>query len=230
MAVAHQTTVCLLNEKGCPQEDVRSVSDLALRIHERGGFRRCTWREGTQEDLSARFALRRVIAAGVPQREQELLELLIEWRDDEAEPANYFLVSLPGPRTKKQLIRPEIQEAELKEPRNLYLLAEVSGVPAGFALLCDGAREQCVQAEGPLNLSRLYVDRPFLGAKVGAALLLRCLEEGRNRGHDVLWLGVWERNARARAFYSRWGFTEVGEMRFVLRRDPQRDLVLALPL
>lgn len=126
--------------------------------------------------------------------------------------------------------RPEIQEAELKDPRNLYLLAEVSGVPAGFALLRDGAREQCVQAERPLNLYRLYVDRPFLGARVGAALMLRCLEEGRTRRHDVLWLGVWERNARARAFYSRWGFTEVGEMHFLLGNDLQRDLVLALAL
>ncbi|HEX8433748.1 GNAT family N-acetyltransferase [Archangium sp.] len=126
--------------------------------------------------------------------------------------------------------RPEIQEAELKDPSNLYLLAEVSGVPAGFALLRDGACEQGVQAERPLNLSLLYVDRPFLGAKAGAALMLRCLEEGRARRHDVLWLGVWERNARALAFYSRWGFTEVGEMRFLLGNDPQRDLVLALAL
>jgi SRSO17 transposase len=105
VAVDPQTTVCLLDEKGRPRGDARSVLDLALRIHERGGFRRCTWRKGTQEDLSARFALRRVIAAGVPQREQEPLGLLIEWRDDEPEPANYFLVSLPGFRTKKQLIR-----------------------------------------------------------------------------------------------------------------------------
>jgi SRSO17 transposase len=104
VAVAPQTTVCLVDEKGRPQGDVRSVSDLALRIHERGGFRRCTWRQGTQEDLSARFALRRVLAAGVPRREQEPLELLIEWRDGESEPANYFLVSLPRPKTKKQLI------------------------------------------------------------------------------------------------------------------------------
>ncbi|HZH16228.1 MAG TPA: GNAT family N-acetyltransferase [Archangium sp.] len=126
--------------------------------------------------------------------------------------------------------RPDIQEVELKDPRNLYLLAEVSGVPAGFALLRDGASVQGVQAERPLNLSRLYVDRSFLGAKVGAALMLRCLEEGRARRHDVLWLGVWERNARALAFYSRWGFTEVGEMRFLLGDDPQRDLVLALAL
>lgn len=126
--------------------------------------------------------------------------------------------------------RPELQEEELREPRNQYLLAEVSGVPAGFALLRDGAREPCVRAERPLNLSRLYVDRPFLGVKVGAALMRRCLQEGRTRGHDVLWLGVWERNVHARHFYARWGFTEVGEMNFLVGNDPQRDLVLALSL
>nr|WP_244225100.1 IS701 family transposase [Corallococcus sicarius] len=105
VAVDPQTSVHVLNEQGRPRGNVRSVSDLALRIHARGGFRRCTWRQGTQEDLSARFALRRVVAAGVPQREQEPLWLLIEWRDGESEPANSFLVSLPGLSTKKQLIR-----------------------------------------------------------------------------------------------------------------------------
>jgi SRSO17 transposase len=109
VAVDPQTTVCLLDEKGHSQGDAQSVSDLALRIHERGGFRRCTWRKGTQEDLSARFALRRVIAAGVPQSEQEPLWLLIEWRDDEPAPANSFLISLPGFRTKKQLIHRVMQ-------------------------------------------------------------------------------------------------------------------------
>ncbi|WP_224369967.1 GNAT family N-acetyltransferase [Hyalangium versicolor] len=126
--------------------------------------------------------------------------------------------------------RPEIQEAELRDSSLQYLLAEISGAPAGFALMRDGAREQGVRAERPLNLLRLYVDRPFLGAKVGAALMLRCIEEGRTRGHDVLWLGVWEHNTRARAFYRRWGFTEVGEMHFKLGSDLQRDLVLALTL
>jgi SRSO17 transposase len=104
-AVYPQTTVRLLDEKGQPRDEALSVSDLAFSIHERGGFRRCTWRKGTQEDLSARFALRRVIAAGVSQREQEPLWLLIEWRDGELEPANFFLISLPGRRTKRYLIR-----------------------------------------------------------------------------------------------------------------------------
>jgi SRSO17 transposase len=105
VAVYPHTTVHLLDEEGGPREEALSVSELATDIHERGGFRRCTWRKGTKEDLSARFALRRVVAAGVPKREQEPLWLLIEWRDGEPEPANYFLISLPGRRTKKQLIR-----------------------------------------------------------------------------------------------------------------------------
>jgi SRSO17 transposase len=94
VAVYPNTTVYLLDEEGGPRGQALSVSELATGIHERGGFRRCTWRKGSQEDLSARFALRRVIAAGVPQREQEPLCLLIEWRDGEPEPANYFLISL----------------------------------------------------------------------------------------------------------------------------------------
>jgi SRSO17 transposase len=105
VAVYSHTTVHLLDEEGLPRGEALSVSELATAIDERGGFRRCTWRKGTREDLSARFALRRVIAAGVPKREQEPLWLLIEWRDGEPEPANYFLISLPGRRTKKQLIR-----------------------------------------------------------------------------------------------------------------------------
>lgn len=105
VAVYPHTTVSLLDEQGRPRGDALSVSDLAFSIQERGGFRRCTWRKGTREDLSARFALRQVIAAGVPKPEQEPLWLLIEWRNGEPEPANSFLISLPGRRTKRQLIR-----------------------------------------------------------------------------------------------------------------------------
>ena len=42
----------------------------------------------------------------------------------------------------------------------------------------------------------------------------------------VLWLGVWERNLRALAFYRKWGFDIVGEQIFQLGDDPQRDLVM----
>jgi ribosomal protein S18 acetylase RimI-like enzyme len=47
---------------------------------------------------------------------------------------------------------------------------------------------------------------------------------------DCLWLGVWERNPKAIAFYRKHGFRVVGEHSFMLGRDQQRDLILAAQL
>jgi SRSO17 transposase len=95
-----------------PKTTIVGVRVLAQRIEAQGGFRRCTWREGTKQELSARFALRRVVPAydgghGIEKREP--LWLLIEWRDGEDEPANYFLCSSPRLTTKKALIRAVMQ-------------------------------------------------------------------------------------------------------------------------
>jgi SRSO17 transposase len=88
--------------------DSISVRDLAWALREHGGFRRCTWRKGTSKDLTAKFAMVRVIAAhddGSAPQDREPLWLLIEWRDGEDEPANYFLSSLPHRISRKKLIR-----------------------------------------------------------------------------------------------------------------------------
>ena len=52
------------------------------------------------------------------------------------------------------------------------------------------------------------------------------LEEARTRGHDVLWLGVWEHNPHAQKFYERFGFKQVGQHTFLLGTDPQIDWIL----
>jgi len=109
VGVDPQTSVWLLDSAGTRSEGAASVRDVASALDELGEFRRCTWRQGTKEDLSARFAARRVVPAyDDPRRaadQREELWLLVEWRDGEAEPANYFLSSLPKRWTKKQLIR-----------------------------------------------------------------------------------------------------------------------------
>jgi len=108
VAVNSSTVVSVVDKRDRLRDEIISVQALAQRIESQGGFRRCTWREGTKEDLSARFALRRVVVAhddarGIEKR--ETLSLLIEWRDGEAEPANYFLCSLPKRWTRKKLVR-----------------------------------------------------------------------------------------------------------------------------
>jgi SRSO17 transposase len=108
VGVNPETVVVLFDKLGRRRADPVSVREVAQRIWNARGFRRCTWRKGTKSDLSARFALRRVVPAydgchGIEKREP--LWLLIEWRDGEDEPANHFLCSLPGRMTKKKLLR-----------------------------------------------------------------------------------------------------------------------------
>jgi SRSO17 transposase len=113
VAVDNRTVVMVFDKLGRRRDEVISIIDLANRIDAHGGFRRCTWREGTKKDLSAQFALRRVVPAydhaqgGIDKREP--VWLLIEWRDNEDAPANCFLCSLPGRLTKKQLVRRVMQ-------------------------------------------------------------------------------------------------------------------------
>jgi len=112
VGVDPKTVVAVFDRAGRRRDDPVSVRDLAFRIDKQRGFRRCTWRKGTKQDLSARFALRRIVPAydqGHGMDKRESLWLLVEWRDGETEPANYFLSSLSSRMTKKKLIRLAMQ-------------------------------------------------------------------------------------------------------------------------
>jgi ribosomal protein S18 acetylase RimI-like enzyme len=77
-----------------------------------------------------------------------------------------------------------------------------------------------------IELVRLYVDQAWQGAGIGRALLSAAFDAARAMGGQALWLGVWERNERAIAFYRRHGFERVGEHTFTLGTDRQLDHVM----
>lgn len=118
------------------------------------------------------------------------------------------------------------QSAELADPASLFLIAAVDGVAAGYAKLHGGKFAAAIKGAKPIELVRLYVLHEWLGRGVGEALMRACLDEARSAGYETIWLGVWERNARAQAFYSQWNFRAVGEHVFQLGSDPQRDIVM----
>jgi ribosomal protein S18 acetylase RimI-like enzyme len=121
----------------------------------------------------------------------------------------------------------EKQAAELVDPRTTFLIAMFEEEVVGYARLREGPAPDCVSAARPIEIVRFYAAVSWIGRGVGAALMARCLEHARQRGCDVVWLDVWERNVRAIAFYRRWGFAEIGTQAFVLGSDAQRDLLMA---
>jgi ribosomal protein S18 acetylase RimI-like enzyme len=52
----------------------------------------------------------------------------------------------------------------------------------------------------------------------------------RARGAKTLWLGVWEKNHRARAYYRKAGFIDIGAHDFGLGHDLQTDRLMSRPL
>jgi GNAT superfamily N-acetyltransferase len=130
----------------------------------------------------------------------------------------------------QQSFSPAIQAAELADPFSQFLIAEVANEPVGYARLLEGAPSVRLTSARPVELVRLYARSSWVGRKVGATLMDACFAEAAARGHDVIWLGVWERNARAIAFYRKRGFTEIGSHEFRLGNDIQIDLLMARSL
>lgn len=85
-----------------------TVLEMAEEIAACGGFRRTTWREGTNGKMSARFAMRRVLPLCDDRKrrdEREVVWLLMEWEDGEAKPTKFYFATLPKNITKKKLVR-----------------------------------------------------------------------------------------------------------------------------
>lgn len=123
-----------------------------------------------------------------------------------------------------------IQRAELADASRPGLVLEVDGLPAGFAQLRLGHREPSVPGARPVELQRIYVLRAFHGFGCGAALMEAAVGLARAWDGDLLWLGVWENNTRALAFYARCGFREAGEHIFRIGQQIDRDLILVKEL
>ena len=112
----------------------------------------------------------------------------------------------------------------LVDPGAHVLVLEHGGTPAGWALLlgAPGGTE--------VEVRRFYVDGRHQGGEAAVTLMAAALGRARALGAGRIWLAVWERNHRARAFYAKHGFRPVGTQPFRLGSDVQTDEVLARPL
>lgn len=119
-----------------------------------------------------------------------------------------------------------LQRRELEDPAVTVLIGERERHPVAYAMLREGEAPESVTGSAPIELARFYVDRPGHGRGIAPQLLAHALETAAARGAGTLWLGVWERNARAIAFYRKQGFEDVGSHAFVLGSDVQTDRLM----
>ena len=122
------------------------------------------------------------------------------------------------------------QQKELVDPDIATLLVEVDGQLAGYAQLRSDVAPACVTGEAPIEVWRFYIAQPWHGRGVAQALMRRVELEANRRAGRTLWLGVSERNERAKSFYRKNGFMDVGSHVFMVGTDVQTDRILVRPL
>ncbi|MEP6983587.1 MAG: GNAT family N-acetyltransferase [Sphingomicrobium sp.] len=116
-------------------------------------------------------------------------------------------------------------EAQLDDPAFACRIAEVDGIPVGYAKL--GPLKLPVEEDSPaLLLDQLYILKDYHGVGIAHALMDWTLDEANRRGATRLYLTVFVDNHRARRFYDRYGFEAVGRYDFMVGNHADEDIIM----
>jgi len=121
---------------------------------------------------------------------------------------------------------PDRMKGEIEDPACTFLLAVEGDSVAGYAKVKEQENTPELNGEQGFEIERIYVRKEYHGKKVGQLLMQKCLDLASEKHYKLIWLGVWEHNARAIAFYERWGFEKFGSHPFLLGTDLQTDLLM----
>ena len=117
-------------------------------------------------------------------------------------------------------------EAWFRKPCARTLVASLDGVPVGYAHVRSAKVPACVTDRKAVELSRLYLLASAQGSGVGGALIAAAIDEVVALGGETVWLGAYDRNVKALAFYARRGFVRVGTHEFEFGGQVYADPVL----
>jgi ribosomal protein S18 acetylase RimI-like enzyme len=120
----------------------------------------------------------------------------------------------------------EKQRREIETDGCITLLGEENGDAIAYAQI----RSTPAAPHGDVEIARFYVDQPHHGRGIAQVLMDAVETHAHTLGGTRLWLGVWEHNLRAIAFYRKHGFTQCGAQPFLLGTDLQTDWVMNRPL
>ncbi len=114
------------------------------------------------------------------------------------------------------------------DPGYAFRLAEQDGAAGGYATLGPPALPGAPAAS--VELRQLYLADAAKGTGVAPALMDWAIATARARGATALWLSVYVENDRARRFYERYGFEDVGRYSFMVGSHEDEDRLMRLPL
>lgn len=117
-------------------------------------------------------------------------------------------------------------EHELTDPNTYCFYATKNSIAVGCIKIILPDFDASFTNTKSAELSRLYVLKEYHNQKIGAALMQFAIDFAIKHQAQKLWLGVWEHNQKAIAFYLKWGFIKTNVHDFKLGKDVQQDWLM----
>ena len=124
----------------------------------------------------------------------------------------------------------EKMAAELADADSRFYLALDKEEVVGYLKINTGSAQTELQDAAGMEIERIYVAAAYHGKKVAQLLYSRAIAVARELQAPYVWLGVWEKNPRAIAFYTKNGFVAFDKHIFRLGDDEQTDIMMRLEL
>ena len=128
----------------------------------------------------------------------------------------------------KTFFNPAQISDELRDINDFYFIAFISDQPVGYIRMKEEKNEiRGLEQYKAIELKRIYVLKNYHSKKIGAKLMTFALNFASEKNYEVIWLGVWEHNEKAKSFYEKFGFIDSGATHpFPIGNTPQTDLWL----
>ena len=117
-------------------------------------------------------------------------------------------------------------EKELTTPASQFFFVYVDKEIAGYLKVNTDDAQSERMGEEALEIERIYIKKQFQKHGLGKNLFNKALEIAKEDNKRKIWLGVWEKNENAIAFYKKIGFVQTGEHSFYMGDEEQRDVIM----
>ncbi|MFF3922198.1 GNAT family N-acetyltransferase [Paenibacillus lactis] len=117
-------------------------------------------------------------------------------------------------------------EREISNSFSEFYFIYYNGEIAGYLKVNTDNAQTEMMGHDSLEIERIYVKGQYQKLGLGKILLNKAMDIALARNKQNVWLGVWERNENAIAFYKKMGFVQTGSHSFYMGDEEQRDFIM----
>ncbi|NWQ42807.1 GNAT family N-acetyltransferase [Bacillus sp. EB106-08-02-XG196] len=117
-------------------------------------------------------------------------------------------------------------EKELATISSQFFFVIFNNEVAGYLKVNTKDAQSENMGEDSLEIERIYIRSKFQKLGLGKYLINKAIEIAVEQEKNKIWLGVWERNENAIAFYKKIGFVQAGAHSFYMGDEEQIDFIM----